>query len=191
MIEGINHCLISLKAVRRLILDYMSLAASSMFQSISCFLHLPFISHSFLQMNAIKRKAKGLPENTEKLRQGIQFLLLLFQSDCGEERHKNYFILKQSIYISEHFCLSSFSDEKGGPLPPVVIPSYLTCGAVKRKNNFIIMKLPVFAAALTSFANKCSVAIAPTSLTVQFFLFLHSTIKIKNNLNHKKILTNA
>ena len=36
----------------------------------------------------------------------------------------------------DYFLL--FSNEKGGPAPPVVIPSYLSYAAVKRKNNFII-----------------------------------------------------
>ena len=37
----------------------------------------------------------------------------------------------QSVYyLRENFCLSSFSNEKGGPAPPVVLLSYLTYGTV-------------------------------------------------------------
>ena len=40
----------------------------------------------------------------------------------------------QSVYyLRENFCLSSFSNEKGGPAPPVVMSSYLSYVAVKRK----------------------------------------------------------
>ena len=128
MIEGIiSPRLISLKAVKRLILNYMSLAAylfqmnaswrdgiaSKSFQSISIFyvsFHflLPASSFyiSFLPSNERnKQEGKRIAWKYRKTetRHGIHFLFLLFQSDYGEERHKNYIILKQSNYfISNH-----------------------------------------------------------------------------------------
>ena len=50
--------------------------SSSMFHSISCFL---FISHSFFSNDCRQEGAKGLPANTEKLKQGAAFIFR-FQS---------------------------------------------------------------------------------------------------------------